>query len=67
MIRAIDLLSKMPGQDGMRITKVIGVTMITFLPDGSTRPFHDFYEIMDQYQQINQFRVVQKTMNLLKS
>ena len=58
---------EMPGQDGMRITKVIGRDDdLAVLPDGSTRPFHDFYEIMDQYQQINQFRVVQKTMNLFE-
>jgi len=32
------------------------------MPDGKTIPFHVFYEIMDKYTGIIQFRIVQKTI-----
>ncbi|GAH64304.1 unnamed protein product, partial [marine sediment metagenome] len=32
------------------------------MPDGSHIPFHVFYEIMDKYEKINQFRIIQKSV-----
>lgn len=50
-----------------RIQKIIGRDddYVT-LPDGSRRSFHDFYEIMDKYQEISQFRIIQEKIDLFK-
>lgn len=45
------IISKVLGRDDDRI----------ILSDGTTRPFHDFYEIMDRFNEIMQFRIIQKT------
>jgi len=59
------IIKKFTGSNGKsehRIIKIIGRDDDqVLLPDGSVRPFHDFYEIMDKFQGILQFRVIQKT------
>jgi phenylacetate-CoA ligase len=43
-----------------RILKIIGRDDDNLvLPDGSIRPFHDFYEIFDKYLEVKQFRIIQ--------
>ncbi len=54
----------MKGETLQRLTRIIGrEDDYVCLPDGTRRPFHDFYEVMDKYQDIVQFRIVQRTRN----
>lgn len=55
-------------RDGLRkIKQIIGRDDdYASLPDGTRRPFHDFYEVMDKYENIAQFRIVQKTKRLFQ-
>ena len=53
------------GDTHRRIKQIIGrEDDYAILPDGTHRPFHDFYEVMDKYHDIRQFRIVQKKRNL---
>ena len=53
------------GSRQRRITRIIGRDDDHApLPDGTRRPYHDFYEILHHYEEIVQFRVVQKTRAL---
>ncbi|MBN1920217.1 MAG: phenylacetate--CoA ligase family protein [Anaerolineae bacterium] len=48
-----------------RITRIIGrEDDFAVLADGTRRSFHDFYEVMHQYEEIVQFRIVQKARDL---
>lgn len=50
------------GNGSRRLTRIIGrEDDYALLPDGTRRPFHDFYEVMDKYADIMQFRIVQRT------
>lgn len=50
-----------------RLTRIIGrEDDHVCLPDGTRRPFHDFYEVIDKYQDIVQFRVIQRRRNLFQ-
>jgi len=50
------------GKHERRIAKIIGRDDDQIiLPDGSIRPFHEFYEIMDKFHDIIQYRIIQKT------
>lgn len=50
-----------------RVTKIFGRDDdYASLPDGTIRPFHVFYEIMDRYENLCQFRVVQKKKDLIQ-
>jgi phenylacetate-CoA ligase len=50
------------GKPEIRISKIIGRDDDhIILPDGNIRSFHDFYEIMDKFQGIIQFKIIQKT------
>jgi len=55
-------------RDGLRkIKQIIGRDDdYASLPDRTRRPFHDFYEVMDKYENIAQFRIVQKTKRLFQ-
>jgi phenylacetate-CoA ligase len=47
------------------ITRIMGrEDDFALLPDGTKRPFHSFYEVMHHYEEIVQFRIVQKTQGL---
>jgi phenylacetate-CoA ligase len=53
------------GKSSRRLTRIIGrEDDYATLPDGTRRPFHDFYEVMDKYEDIVQFRIVQRTRGL---
>jgi phenylacetate-coenzyme A ligase PaaK-like adenylate-forming protein len=58
-----DLAAYTLAEDGTKkITRIIGRDDdYAVLPDGSRRPFHDFYEIMDKYDNIMQFSIIQRT------
>jgi phenylacetate-CoA ligase len=48
-----------------RITRVIGREEdYVLLPDGTRRSAHDFYEIINRYEDIAQFRIVQRAQDL---
>ena len=50
-----------------RITKIIGrEDDYAVLPDNTRRPFHDFYEVLDKYDKIFQFRIVQRSRSLFQ-
>ena len=55
------------GEINQRIKKIIGRDDdYVLLPDGTKRSFHLFYEVMDQYEDIMQFRIIQKRRNLFE-
>jgi len=50
-----------------RVRKIVGRDDdYAVLPDGSRRTFHLFYEVMDNYEKLVQFRVVQKSRDLFE-
>jgi phenylacetate-CoA ligase len=59
------IIKTFTGTDGKperRIAKIIGRDDDQIiLPDGSIRPFHDFYEILYRFYDIMQYRIIQKT------
>ena len=58
----VKIITGKGGKPEKRIAKIIGrdADQIT-LPDGSIRPFYDFHAIMDKFNEIMQFRIIQKT------
>ena len=55
------------GKTSKRVKNIFGRDDdYALLPDGTTRPFHIFYEIMDRYENLCQFRVVQKKKDLIQ-
>jgi len=55
------------GSTSRRLTRIIGrEDDYALMPDGTRRPFHDFYEVMDKYEDIIQFRIVQRTRSLFQ-
>jgi len=55
------------GKTCKRVTKIFGRDDdYALLPDGTKRPFHMFYEIMDRYEDLCQFRVIQKKVDLIQ-
>lgn len=50
-----------------RIVQIVGRDEdYLVMPDGTQRAFHDFYEIMHNYHDIKQFRIVQKKYDLFR-
>ena len=55
------------GKTCKRVTKIFGRDDdYALLPDGTKRSFHMFYEIMDRYEDLCQFRVIQKKVDLIQ-
>lgn len=55
------------GKTHKRVTKILGRDDdCALLPDGTKRPFHIFYEIMDRYENLRQFRVQQKRKDFIQ-
>jgi phenylacetate-CoA ligase len=58
----IKIFTGIDGKPVRRIVKIIGRDDDQIiLPDGSTRPYHVFFEIMNKLHGIMQFRITQKT------
>ena len=63
-----EYIEDMAGKTCKRVTKIIGRDdggYISF-PDGTTRPFYLFYLIMTRYENIYQYRAVQKKIDFIQ-
>ncbi len=62
--------ASLDGTDGIqrkRITQIIGrEDDVALLPDGSRCTFHSFYEVLGKYEEIAQYRIVQRSGSLFR-